>query len=114
MVCETFTMECGSPDGRGSAVILNGTRVLRVKCWKVVNRDDQCEDLIMCAQLQAAKSCARRPLGKYVIVGNFRKLKTHFAEPSHFNKCNSTALIANGGDAETQQEARGERNPVGK
>ena len=82
-------------------MILNGTRVLRVKRWKVVNRDDQREDFITCAQLRASKSCAGHLLGKYVIVGNFRKLKTHFAEPSHFNKRKSTASIANGGDAET-------------
>ena len=95
-------------------MILNGTRVLRVKHYKVVNRDDQHEDLITCTQLRACKSCARRPLGKYVIVGKFRKLKTHFAEPSPFNKRKATSSIANGGDVETQQEARGERAPVGK
>ena len=68
----------------------------------------------MCAQLRTCKSCARRPLGKYVIDRKFRNLKTHFAEPSPFNKRKATASIANGGDVEMQREACGERALVGK
>ena len=41
-------------------------------------------------------------------------MKTHFAEPSPFNECKATASIANGGDAEMQREARGERALIGK
>ena len=47
------------------------------------NEAYQGRELITCSQFQACKSCARRPLGKYVIFGIFRDFFLHQNKPKN-------------------------------
>ena len=55
-----------------------------LKEFKIMqNEAYQGRELITCSQLRACKSCARRPLGKYVIFGIFRDFFSHQNKPKN-------------------------------